>query len=98
MPSHYNIPKLLIIELNLVRKPTKFVIPAIHDCTVPHLDNHIILAMLRGHMEQGVSTHVDYVCLGPPHEKCLNDVGVAVHAGIMQRCKAMLIPAERIIR
>ena len=58
---------------------------------ISYLHNNIILAMLRGHMKQRVSTHVHNVWLCPTHKESINDVRIAIHTGVVEWSEAMLI-------
>ena len=50
-----------------------------------YLYEDIILAMLCGHMQERIPAHVDDVCAGPSMKEHVHNLGVSVHAGIVER-------------
>jgi len=47
--------------------------------------------MFRGHVQERVSSHVNNIHLGPTYKEGIDDVRVAMNAGIMERSESMLV-------
>lgn len=57
----------------------------------PNLHDHVVLPIGGCKVEEGVSTHVHHIVLGSPHEEHVDNVSMAIHAGIVEGCEPMFI-------
>ena len=61
----------------------------------PHLHDDIIFSILRGHMNEGVPSHVESVRPGPPQQEKLHNVPVPMDTCIVKGGETVLVPKQR---
>ena len=66
--------------------------PAIQEANRLYLHDNIIFAILRSHMDEGVSPHVEGVRPCPPEQEQVHDAAVAMDAGVVKGREPMLVP------